>query len=81
MLMFSSELQFNSDLEKRLGDVLEIAVSAHDNGVVEWVGRAHADAEHLGHIRDKDYQTLVRLERTYQRDFYRNGECRSAVYA
>lgn len=63
-----------------LGTVLHNAIKAGDQGVIDWVNRALEDAKLLGRLRDKDIQTLERLERTYGSDFY-NGNGGQAVFA
>jgi hypothetical protein len=62
---------------QRIGDVLVTAAQAGDLGVVAWANRAVADAKMLGRLRDKDNETLNRLERNYsgQYDYGRGCSC------
>jgi hypothetical protein len=75
-IMFKSLRPLNLDAATvdRLSAVLVHAVRHADNGVVEWVNRAIADAEHLGRLRDKDVANLNRLEATYNGTFYQHRE-------
>lgn len=54
----------------RLGAVVNAAVRAHDVGVLAWACRAMNDGQMLGHLRDRDKETLNRLEVTYGSEFY-----------
>jgi hypothetical protein len=57
-----------------LGQVVETACSAGDTGVIEWADRAVSDARLIGHMRQRDVETLNRLQRTYNGQFYTSGE-------
>lgn len=64
-------------LIQRLYSVYDTAVRACERGVVEWVERAVDDACALGRLRDRDQSTLDRLERDFDREYYR-GIARAA---
>lgn len=87
--MFTPKFQsrvLDNDTVQRIGDVLMIASQHNDYGVIDWGARAIADADTTGKLRNRDVETLERLERTYNRDFYRNecstsGRVRHCIYA
>lgn len=63
--------RLNDNIIERIGDVVGAALLSNDIGVVEWAERATADAKMLGRLRDRDMNTLNRLEGIFSRDFYK----------
>lgn len=74
--------KLNDRMIERIGDVLAAALLNNEQGVVEWAERAIADANTLNRVRDRDINTLNRLEGIFSRDFYkRNCNGANPVYA
>lgn len=73
--MFRQINQLDLNVRRRVERVASTALAFGDRGIVEWAGRAVADALALGKLRDRDVATLQRLEDTYGHDYYntRNG--------
>lgn len=66
--------RLDSDTVQRIGDVLVTAMEYNDVGVVDWASRAVHDARLIGRLRDRDIETLDRLERTYSGRYYNRNE-------
>lgn len=79
-MMFQRLNAFDQRTRERLARVAATATLFGERGIVDWVERAAADAQHLGRLRDRDIANLERLEDTFNGDFYReprytSGEC------
>jgi hypothetical protein len=72
--MFRTLDKLDKALRVRLVKVAGKAAEFGDQGVVDWANRATNDALVLGRLRDRDVQTLDRLEGTYGTDFYSGGD-------
>lgn len=70
--MFQMLDNIDRRLRNRIEAVAETAKNCGENGIVDWAVRAANDAVVLGKLRDKDRETLERLEGTFANDFYRN---------
>jgi hypothetical protein len=70
--MFQKLENIDRNLRERIAKVALVAQKCNECGIVDWAVRAANDAVMLGRVRDKDLQTLTRLEDTFADDFYRN---------
>lgn len=71
--MFQKLDTLDRKLRARIEKVAATARKCGETGIVAWTARAAEDALVLGRIRDKDMDTLARLERTFASDFYSNS--------
>lgn len=72
---------FDRNLRERVERVARTALVHNDNGIVDWAKRAVADALALGKLRDKDNETLRRLEDTYSHEYYNGAAELNSIYA
>ena len=71
--MFQMLDKIDAHLRERIETVASTARVCGEHGIFDWAVRAADDALMLGKVRDKDLQTLERLEDTFNHDFYRNA--------
>ena len=80
--MFQMLDKIDRKLRARIEAVAKTAENCGERGVVDWAVRAANDAVALGRVRDKDMQTLERLEGTFAHEFYRNSDGENSyIYA
>jgi hypothetical protein len=79
--MFQNLNKIDVALRNRIEKVASTAQKCGERGIVDWAVRAAHDAIALGHIRDKDLQTLTRLEGTFSDDFYASIGEASPIHA
>lgn len=70
--MFQMLDRIDKAIRKRVERIATVAAQSGDTGIVEWAIRATDDALVLGRLRDRDLDTLKRLEDTYGHEFYSN---------
>jgi hypothetical protein len=68
-------------LRERVERIANTARKYGDTGIVAWTVRAADDALALGRIRDKDIETLRRLEDTYGHEYYSHSGSGNIVHA
>lgn len=73
--------QIDRKLRERVERIANTARNYGDSGIVAWAVRAADDAVALGRIRDKDIETLRRLEDTYGHEFYSHRGNRAFIHA
>lgn len=70
--MFQMLDKIDKAIRERVERIAKTAAQSGDRAIVEWAIRATDDALALGRIRDRDLDTLKRLEDTYGHEFYSN---------
>lgn len=70
--MFQMLDKIDKAIRERVERIANTAAQTGDVAIVEWAIRATDDALALGRIRDRDLDTLKRLEDTYGHEFYSN---------
>lgn len=79
--MFNILDKIDRKLRERVERIAYVAANTGDNAIVQWAVRAASDAVALGRLRDKDIETLKRLEDTYGHEYYNNSNGANPIHA